>query len=561
MKLKKAKLVCEQSRELGEDGMSSGIATCNEGIDNPEKGVPLSKHQNESQVLKSDHICSLDDERFGNESPLYRSSDEDIKKSLLIESRASHVECKGENRCALQCASFKLFKEYGSRLKKIHGTPINVPGYEDEYLKMANKKLSTNDIIRLAGEKFVELSESRSKDLIMACHLFSEKFSNLKDNARDAELVFYLLASADKVGQKQFDCARKLLDHCEKVSSCVGNPVQRLVYYFSKALNEKIDRETMKTTPLNLGMKQLQDVEEEMMSINSTIIALNTVFPACYIVQLAGTQAIVEHVSEAKKIHIIDFAIKGGQHHSMLIQALAEQTECLLENLKITAVGTTSKSKIDTAGNSLIRFAKSLGVPFSFNVVMVDDILELEEGLLSVDSDETVVVYSAYFLRTMLSQPDRLESLMRMIRNTKPSLMVVAEVESNHNSRVFVNRFIEALFFFGAQFDSLEDCMKNDETNRSIMESFYFSKGIHNTMATEGEQRAFRQVKVEVWRSFFLRFGLLETPLSKSSLSQAKQVLAKYSCGSSCTIDMDGECLIMGWKGTPLYSLSAWRFK
>ncbi|KAG9143941.1 hypothetical protein Leryth_022973 [Lithospermum erythrorhizon] len=476
--------------------------------------------------------------------------------------KTSNAASKEEKPCAFQSASFKLFIDYGNRLKKIHGKPITVPKYEPERVKMVDQKLSTNAIIRLAGKKFIQFLETSSEDLSMNCLLFSEAFSSLKkEDARDVEIVFYLLASADQVDQKQFDHARMLLEHCEELSSCVGDPVQRLVYYFSKALNEKIDQETMRKTPSNLGIKQLQDVEEGMMTVNSTTLALNKVFPACYIIQLAGIQAIVELASEAKKIHIIDFAIKAGQHHSMLIQALADESECHLEHLKVTAVGTASKSKIEETGNRLISFAQSLSLPFSFNVVMVDDILDLDEGLLSVNSDEIVVVYSTYFLRSLLGQPDRLESLMRVIRSIKPSLMIVAEIESNHNSPVFVNRFIEALFFFGAQFDSLEDCMKNDESNRSIMESFYFSTGINNIVATEGQQRAFREVKIEVWRAFFDRFGMLETPLSISSLAQAKAVIKNYSCGRSCSLDMDGKCLIVGWKETPLYSLSAWTFK
>ncbi|KAG9139432.1 hypothetical protein Leryth_021579 [Lithospermum erythrorhizon] len=432
-KLKKSKVICEEGGVSGEDSVASVISPSKEKIDMPEKQIISSSYQNESQVLKSDEVCSLVDTNSDIKYPSFSWSDEEIRN------------------CEAEC------------------------------FKLVDQKLSTNAIIGLAGEKYI---------------LFSEE-----DDARDAELVFYLLASADKVGQKQFDCARKLLDHCEEVSSCVGNPVQRLVYYFSKALNEKIDRETMKTIPLNLGMKQLMHVEKEMLSINSTVLALAKVNPVGHYTQVAGIQAIVYHVNEARKVHIIDFTIKGWQQHSMLIQAVALDSERHFEHLKITAV------------------------------VMVDDILNLEEEHLSVNSDETVVVYSNYFLRSMLGQPDRLEYLMRVIGNINPHLMIVAEVESNHNSPVFVTRFTEALFFFGAQFDYLEACMKSDESNRIIVESFYFSKGIHNIMATDGEQRAFREVKVDVWRSFFHRFGMQDTPLSMSPLSQPKIELKNYTCG------------------------------
>ncbi|KAG9157132.1 hypothetical protein Leryth_019083 [Lithospermum erythrorhizon] len=457
--------------------------------------------------------------------------------------------------------SFRLFIDYGSRIRRFNGTLMFGTSNEEQLIKMVDKKLSTYAIIRLAGEKFIQFMESCDGDLLMAGYLFSYQFSSLnKEVARDGKLIFYLLASAEKVGQKQFDHARKLLDCCDELSSSEGDPVQRLVFYFSKALNERIDQETMNPKSLNFWKKQLLDVEEEMISMDPTFVAVCKALPAGLMIQLAGIQAIVKHVTEARKIHIIDLSIKGGQHHWMLIHALSMESDYHFKHLKITAIGTTSKSKIEETCNRLRSFARSLNVGFSFNVVMVEDILNLEEALLCVDSDETVIIYSSFFLRSMLAKPDRLEYLFTVLRNAKPSLVIVAEVEANLNSPVFVSRFIEALFFYGAQFDSLEDCMKNDESNRSNMESSYFSKGIDNVVSAEGEQRTFSKVKVEVWRAFFDRFGMVETSLGVASLYHANLVLKDFPFGSACTFKRDGECLILGWKETPLYSLSAWKF-
>ncbi|GAA0166227.1 hypothetical protein LIER_21430 [Lithospermum erythrorhizon] len=279
-------------------------------------------------------------------------------------------------------------------------------------------------------------------------------------------------ASTEKVGQKQFDRARKLLGCCDEFNSSEEDPIQR-------------------------------------MSIDSTFLAVFKAVPTGLIIQLAGIQVIVEHVTEKRKIHIIDLSIKGGQHHSMLIQALAMESECHLKHLKITAIRTTSKSKIEETGSRLRSFAQSLNLPFSFNVVMVEDILNLEESLLCVDSDETVKVYSSFFLRTMLSKPDRLEYLFIVIRNTKPWLLVVAELR-----RILT------------------------------LQSF---KGIYNVVSAEGEQRSFSKVKLEVWRAFFDRFGMVETSLGTTSLHHASLVLKDFPYASACTFERDGECLILGW--------------
>ena len=80
-------------------------------------------------------------------------------------------------------------------------------------------------------------------------------------------------------------------------------------------------------------------------------------------------------------------------------------------------------------------------------------------------------------------------------------------------------------------------------------------------MVADGEDRITRQVDMSVWREFFKRFMMVELDLSKSSLYHARLIVNKFACGSSCTLDRDGKCLIIGWKGTPIHSLSAWKFE
>lgn len=198
---------------------------------------------------------------------------------------------------------------------------------------------------------------------------------------------------------------------------------------------------------------------------------------------------------------------------------------------------------------------------FSFNALLADDILDLNEELFDLDEGETVAVYAAYSLMNWIARPDCLEKLMGLIRALNPCVMIVIEVEANCNSPIFVDRFVEALFFYGAFFDSLADCLKDDEENRRAAESTSFSSAIRNIVATERDERKIRHMSIDVWRAYFLRFGFFEVELSMSSLCQANLLLKNFPCGDSCTFDMNGKSLIIGWKGTPLSSLSAWKFE
>ncbi|KAK4282569.1 hypothetical protein QN277_013930 [Acacia crassicarpa] len=185
--------------------------------------------------------------------------------------------------------------------------------------------------------------------------------------------------------------------------------------------------------------------------------------------------------------------------------------------------------------------------------------IEITEQQLEIEDDETVVVYAPYVLRNMVSRPACLESLMSVIRNIKPTIMIVLEVDANLNSSSFAIRFIEALFLYSAFFDCVETCLKDEITARMAFEAILF-EGIRNIVAAEGGERTVRNVGIEVWRRFFARYGMVEIGFSESSLYQARLVAREFASGKFSTLDANGKCLTVGWKGTPFHSISAWRF-
>ena len=149
---------------------------------------------------------------------------------------------------------------------------------------------------------------------------------------------------------------------------------------------------------------------------------------------------------------------------------------------------------------------------------------------------------------------------MRVIRNIDPTVKVLIDVEANHNSTSFVNRVIETLFFFSAFFDCLDTCMKWKDQNRMIIESIYFGQGIRNIVAAEGAERKIRNANIDVWKALFARYGMVETELSLSSLHKAEVLAKRFACGSSCTFELNGNALLVWWKGRPLNPLSIWKF-
>ncbi|KAF8020817.1 hypothetical protein BT93_G1290 [Corymbia citriodora subsp. variegata] len=461
-------------------------------------------------------------------------------------------EARKDKPFQISISLLKLLRNHGSGFKRLTGDGLLEP-----HAELRKAELSTSETMRIASAKYIQSSSGAGDDLALP-----DYFSRLsEDKIRNVQLAEILLAAAEKVGCQQFDAASSLLDRCNELCCSTGNPVERIVYCFSEALREKINREMERIGIKGLGKRMTLDVKEDSMSSSLPFIAYHQLVPFSQVQLFSSIQTIVENVAGAKKVHVVDFDIRSGIQWTVLMQALVARRECSLELLKITAISTSSQQVIEDIGKRLETFARLFDVPFSFKIIMLQDMLELKDDLFDLDEEESIVISARFLLRMMIYRLERLESAMKVIKKLNPCVMVVIEVESNHNSPDFTNRFAELLFFCSAYFDCLEECMKGDDVNRTFFESVHFGRGIRTVLAAEGEERTIRNVKIGVWRAFFSRFGMVEVDLGMSSLYQADLIAKKFPCGSSCTLDMNGKCLIIGWKGTPLFSLSAWRFK
>nr|GMD24987.1 DELLA protein RGL1-like [Ipomoea batatas] len=455
-------------------------------------------------------------------------------------------------------ACFEILKCYG-RFFKDRSTLTSKTDRLD--VSGAGGKLSVAEILKLAGERYIQFFTQKADGFSAFFHPYASALSGISvDDTRDVELAHLLLTAGEEVSRRQFHIATGFISRCLWIASDSGTPVQRLAFQFAEALTERIERETGRFR--GVSEERLARCRESMaLSSNPAILASHQGLPFSQVIQFAGIQAIIERVKNARKIRLLDINIRTGIQWTILMQALAEQAHSSpIERIRLTAVGVVEREKMEECGKRLQSFADSLNLPFYFDTVFLSDLKDFREDLVQVEDEEVVAVMANIVLRTMIARPDCLDTLMRGIRRLRPAVMVVAEVEANHNSPSFINRFVEALFFYGAYFDCLEDCLDRDDPCRRIMEGLHFGEGIRNIVATEGEERFTRNVKIEVWRAYFARFSMEEMQLSDSSVYQANLVGKKFGNGNSCTLDSSGKGLIIGWKGIPIHSVSCWKF-
>lgn len=400
----------------------------------------------------------------------------------------------------------------------------------------------------LSGDTLVRLATGRllrhiSHHSLLSC-----------ENLKDVDLICSLLDAAENLSNKQFDCAEKLLENCILISSSDGNPVSRVVKSFAEALRERCDGERGR---IDLERKPF-DLEESLLDYQPAILACEQKLPAAQLTQFTAIQAILDSVgSSAKTIHVIDFSIKTGMHWSIMMQGLASQSHGPPRLLKITAQG-TSKDRLEETGKRLSSFAESMKLPFLFRSV-VAEIKDVDEQLFEAGADEAVVVYSGLNLWSKLATPDSLTSFLKFVKKLNPCVMVVNEIEANTNTPILMDRLQGALPFAIAMFDCLETCLRGNAVYRKIVEDVFFRDMIKSIISAEEEERTHRHVKVSVWREMFAEFNIVETEMSRSSLDQAILLINRSDNWNPCTLQMDGKCMIVGWRGTPLQSISAWK--
>ncbi|KAJ7191090.1 hypothetical protein O6H91_Y524900 [Diphasiastrum complanatum] len=156
------------------------------------------------------------------------------------------------------------------------------------------------------------------------------------------------------------------------------------------------------------------------------------------------------------------------------------------------------------------------------------------------------------------TQDSTVDRVLRMLRNLCPKAMLVVEQESNHNGATLVERFVEALHYYSAMFDSMDSTLPQLSVERATLEKHLFGPEIKNIVACEGLERVERHERLESWRKRMEKAGFVPLLLSSSTMLQAERLLGTHACEGYRLME-DRGCLTIYWHGTPLFSSSAWQ--
>ncbi|KAG4915500.1 hypothetical protein JHK87_053057 [Glycine soja] len=363
------------------------------------------------------------------------------------------------------------------------------------------------------------------------------------------QLVHLLLACAEAVAKEEYMLARRYLHHLNRVVTPLGDSMQRVAACFTDSLSARLNS-TLTPKPATPSKPLTPSNSLEVLKI------YQIVYQACPYVKFAhftANQAIFEAVEIEERVHVIDLDILQGYQWPAFMQALAARPAGA-PFLRITGVGPLLDAVRET-GRCLTDLAHSLRIPFEFHAVG-EQLEDLKPHMLNRRVGEALAVNAVNHLHRVPG--NHLGNLLTMLRDQAPSIVTLVEQEASHNGPYFLGRFLEALHYYSAIFDSLDATFPAESAQRAKVEQYIFAPEIRNIVACEGAERFERHERLEKWRKIMEGKGFKGVALSPNAVTQSKILLGLYSC-EGYRLTEDKGCLLLGWQDRAIIAASAWR--
>lgn len=371
-------------------------------------------------------------------------------------------------------------------------------------------------------------------------------------------LVQILIACAEAVACRDKTHASALLSELRANALVFGSSFQRVASCFVQGLSDRLSL----VHPLgavgfiapSIGSGDILEKKEE---------ALQLVYEICPHIKFGhfvANVSILEAFEGENFVHVVDLGmtlgLAHGQQWRQLIHSLANRAGRPPRRLRITGVG-LCLDRLKTIGEELQAYAQDLDMELEFSAVQSNlENLQLDD--IKREDGEVLVVNSILQLHCVVKESrGALNSVLQKINKLSPRVLVLVEQDSSHNGPFFLGRFMEALHYYSAIFDSLEAMLPKYDTRRAKMEQFYFGEEIKNIVSCEGSARVERHERVDQWRRRMSRAGFQAAPIKM--MAQAKQWLGKIKACEGYTIVEEKGCLVLGWKSKPIVAVSCWK--
>ncbi|KAL9992118.1 putative transcription factor GRAS family [Helianthus debilis subsp. tardiflorus] len=384
-----------------------------------------------------------------------------------------------------------------------------------------------------------------------AMALREKKREEIRQQKRDEEglhLLTLLLQCAEAVAADNFEEANKMLLEISELSTPYGTAAQRVAAYFSEAMSARLMSSCLgiyTTLPPNVAVSQT------LKKMTSAFQVFNGISPFVKFSHFTANQAIQEAFEREDRVHIIDLDIMQGLQWPGLFHILASRPGGP-PFVRLTGLG-NSLDALEATGKRLSDFADKLGLPFEFSAV-AEKVGNLNPERLKVSKREAVAVH--WLQHSLYDVTGSDTNTLWFLQRLAPKVVTVVEQDLSHAGS-FLGRFVEAIHYYSALFDSLGSSYGEESEERHVVEQQLLSKEIRNVLAIGGPSRS-GEVKFNNWREKLEQCGFKGISLAGNAAAQATLLLGMFP-SNGYTLVEDKGMLKLGWKDLCLLTASAWR--
>lgn len=338
----------------------------------------------------------------------------------------------------------------------------------------------------------------------------------------------------------------------QHLSSPIGNkPLLRSVFYFKEALQLALSNphhSPQPATPFDIVLKL------------SAYKAFSECSPFLQFTNFTSTQALLEELAGATRIHVIDFDIGVGSHWASFMQELA-QRHCLrgsssaitVPALKLTAFFSPvlhQPLELHLIRENLCQFASGIGIPFEFNLLNLNSFDPSD--LQSVGPDEAVAVN----LPVSPTQGPSFPTLLRLVKQLAPKIVVSIDhgFDRMGSDLTFTHHFFHTFQSCMFLLDSIDSTGTNMDVANNI-ERYIVQPKIEAAVLGRYRTAAERTVP---WRTLFAGVGFVPVSFSNFTETQAECILKRVQV-RGFHMEKRQNALVLCWQKGELVSVSAWR--
>lgn len=393
------------------------------------------------------------------------------------------------------------------------------------------------------------------------CGVRPEKYQRVMDThlqkMPQGDVKRLLIECAWAISENRRGDYERLMQEARSAVSISGAPIQRLGAYMLEGL---VARQEASGTNIYRALRRRQPESKDLLKY---MHILYEICPCLKFGYMAANGAIAEAFRNEDHVHIIDFQISQGTQWTTLIQALAARPGGP-PHVRITGIDDPISKyargdSLEAVGKQLAVLSDRFQIPVVFHAVPVFG-PDVTREMLDVRPGEALAVN---FTLQLHHTPDESvdvdnprDGLLRMVKSLSPKVITLVEQESNTNTTPFFTRFLEALSYYSAMFESIDMMLPRGSKEQINIEQHCLATDIVNIIACEGKERVERHELLGKWRLRLSMAGFHPYPLNLYVNSVIRSLLRVYS-EDYTLLERDG-AILLGWKDRNLISASAW---